>query len=91
MNKQKKEEERRLRQERKEQKKLKKLQEKEKKEKESRELEEIVAKGPPYPADLRLTKSGRPKKPYRRWTKEEMEARVQKSTEEALKPKKVKR
>lgn len=91
LNKQKKEEERRLRQERKEQKKLKKLQEKEKKEKESRELEEIVAKGPPYPADLRLTKSGRPKKPYRRWTKEEMEARVQKSTEEALKPKKVKK
>ena len=44
---------------------------------EQKELAEIVARGPPYPPDLRLTKKGVPKKPYRRWTPEEMKLRAQ--------------
>lgn len=55
---------------------LQKDRQKEQLELERKELEVIVAKGPPYPADLRLTKSGKPKKPYRRWTPEEMESRA---------------
>ncbi|AET37632.1 Spp41p Ecym_1403 [Eremothecium cymbalariae DBVPG len=39
---------------------------------ESKQLEEIVAKGPPYPAALKLTKTGKPKKPYRLLTAEEL-------------------
>ncbi|QLQ78358.1 hypothetical protein HG537_0A06050 [Torulaspora globosa] len=58
---------------------------------ERKELEEIVARGPPYPPDLRLTKSGRPKKPYRRWTQEEMEKRASMPPEELEKPKKLKK
>lgn len=56
--------------------KLLKLQEKQKYEQEQRELEKIVARGPPYPPDLRLTKKGTPKRPYRRWTPEEMKLRL---------------
>lgn len=59
-----------------EERKLQKKQAKEQLELERKELELIVAKGPPYPPDLRLTKSGKPKKPYRRWTLEEMEKRA---------------
>ncbi|CUS23772.1 LAQU0S11e03950g1_1 [Lachancea quebecensis] len=55
---------------------LKKKERQEKEEAERKELEMIVAKGPPYPPDLRLTKRGRPKKPYRRYTAEEMEKRA---------------
>ncbi|CAI4059369.1 hypothetical protein SKDZ_04G6560 [Saccharomyces kudriavzevii ZP591] len=54
---------------------------------EREELKKIVERGPPYPPDLRLTKSGRPKKPYRRWTTEELLKRSQ----EAEKPRKVKK
>lgn len=57
---------------------------------ERKELENIVARGPPYPADLRLTKSGKPKKPYRRLTKEEMEKRASMPSED-IKSKKVKK
>ncbi|AGO10646.1 AaceriAFR460Cp [[Ashbya] aceris (nom. inval.)] len=39
---------------------------------ESKELEEIVARGPPYPPDLKLTKTGQPKRPYRRITPDEL-------------------
>ncbi|KAM3160581.1 Spp41p [Lachancea thermotolerans] len=55
---------------------LKKKERQEKEEAERKELEIIVAKGPPYPPDLRLTKRGRPKKPYRRYTAEEMKKRA---------------
>ena len=48
---------------------------------EQKELAEIVARGPPYPPDLRLTKKGVPKKPYRRWTPEEMKLRAQLANE----------
>ncbi|CAI4385569.1 ALI_HP2_G0032940.mRNA.1.CDS.1 [Saccharomyces cerevisiae] len=54
---------------------------------EQEELKKIVERGPPYPPDLRLTKSGKPKKPYRRWTPEELLKRSQ----EAEKPRKVKK
>ncbi|QLG72844.1 hypothetical protein HG535_0D05530 [Zygotorulaspora mrakii] len=59
-----------------EEKRRKKKQEEEELARERKELKDIVAKGPPYPPDLRLTKSGKPKKPYRRWTKEEMDKRA---------------
>ena len=76
--------------------------ESEKLEAEQRELAEIVARGPPYPPDLRLTKKGVPKKPYRRWTPEEMAQRalkaqfldtnrVKKPRKEKVKVKKVKK
>ncbi|SMN22249.1 similar to Saccharomyces cerevisiae YDR464W SPP41 Protein involved in negative regulation of expression of spliceosome components PRP4 and PRP3 [Maudiozyma saulgeensis] len=58
---------------------------------ELKELEEIVAKGPPYPIDLRVTKKGVPKKPYRRWTAVEMEKRAQMVQEKPKKPAKVKK
>lgn len=58
---------------------------------ELKELEEIVAKGPPFPVDLRVTKKGVPKKPYRRWTAEEMEKRAQMVQEKPKKPAKVKK
>ncbi|QLL30795.1 hypothetical protein HG536_0A06100 [Torulaspora globosa] len=74
-----------------EEKKLQKKQAKEQLEIERKELEEIVARGPPYPSDLRLTKSGKPKKPYRRWTQEEMEKRASMPPEELEKPKRVKK
>ncbi|CCE65147.1 hypothetical protein TPHA_0K00130 [Tetrapisispora phaffii CBS 4417] len=74
-----------------EQRKLRKVEEKENLEKERKELEEIVSKGPPYPADLRLTKRGEPKKPYRRWTPEEMAIRAQMPLEEPKRPKKIKK
>ncbi|SCV03524.1 LAME_0H11122g1_1 [Lachancea meyersii CBS 8951] len=45
-------------------------------ENERKELEMIVARGPPYPLDLRLTKKGTPKKPYRRYTADEMKTRL---------------
>lgn len=61
---------------------LQKKKAKEQLELERKELEVIVAKGPPYPPDLRLTKSGKPKKPYRRWTPEEMEKRASMPPEE---------
>ncbi|CCK69701.1 Spp41p KNAG_0C06040 [Huiozyma naganishii CBS 8797] len=66
-----------------------KLQEIEKREEEQKELKAIVAKGPPYPADLRLTKKGIPKKPYRRWTPEEMALRAQLPKDEAGFPIKI--
>ena len=66
--------------------------ESEKLEAEQRELAEIVARGPPYPPDLRLTKKGVPKKPYRRWTPEEMAQRALKAqfldTNKVKKPRK---
>ncbi|EDO18893.1 hypothetical protein Kpol_1023p62 [Vanderwaltozyma polyspora DSM 70294] len=71
--------------------KLKKDEEKEKLELERKELEEIVAKGPPYPLDLRVTKSGIPKKPYRRWTPEEIAIRATMPPPEPKKPKKIKK
>ncbi|GAV54099.1 hypothetical protein ZYGR_0AK06010 [Zygosaccharomyces rouxii] len=71
-----------------EDKKSKKKEEQEKLEEERKELEEIVAKGPPYPPDLRLTKSGKPKKPYRRWTPEEMAKRAAVLSAEANNPSK---
>lgn len=74
-----------------EEKKLQKKQAKEQLEIERKELEEIVAKGPPYPPDLRLTKSGKPKKPYRRWTQWELEKRASMPPEDLEKPKKVKK
>ncbi|KAH3899469.1 Spp41p SCDLUD_004913 [Saccharomycodes ludwigii] len=40
-------------------------------------LEEIVAKGPPYPVYLKLKKNGEPKKPYRRYNDEEIAKREQ--------------
>ncbi|GMM57215.1 Spp41 protein [Maudiozyma humilis] len=58
---------------------------------EQKELAEIVARGPPYPADLRITKKGTPKKPYRRWTPEEMEKRAQMALEKPEKPVKVRK
>ncbi|CDO94260.1 unnamed protein product [Kluyveromyces dobzhanskii CBS 2104] len=51
-------------------------------EQERKTLQEIIAKGPPYPKDICLTSSGRPKKPYRRYTAEEMEQRAAMSAEE---------
>lgn len=66
-----------------EDKKFKKKEVQEKLEEERRELEEIVARGPPYPPDLRLTKSGKPKKPYRRWTPEELAKRAAFLSEQA--------
>ena len=74
-----------------EERRLKKTEEKEKLEVERKELEDIVAKGPPYPVDLRLTKRGEPKKPYRRWTEEELYIRASMPPEEPKKPKKVKK
>lgn len=74
-----------------EEKRLQKKCAKEQQELERKELEEIVAKGPPYPPDLRLTKSGKPKKPYRRWTQEEMEKRASMPPEELGRPGKVKK
>ncbi|CCF56108.1 hypothetical protein KAFR_0A06730 [Kazachstania africana CBS 2517] len=78
-----------------EEKKALKKQAKEKIESERKELEEIVARGPPYPHDLRVTKKGKPKKPYRRWTPEELIKRKEKEElekqKEALKPKKQKK
>ncbi|EJS42167.1 spp41p [Saccharomyces arboricola H-6] len=71
------------REERRQKKKL----EKQKLVEEQEELKKIVDRGPPYPPDLRLTKSGRPKKPYRRWTPEELLQRSQ----EAEKPRRVKK
>lgn len=59
-----------------------KEEQKERLEVERKELEAIVAKGPPYPSDIRLTSSGRPKKPYRRYTPEEIEKRASMSAEE---------
>ncbi|CCH63067.1 hypothetical protein TBLA_0J00690 [Henningerozyma blattae CBS 6284] len=56
-------------------KKIRKREELNKQERERKELEEIVSRGPPYPYDLRLTKNGKPKKPYRRWTPEELAKR----------------
>ena len=58
---------------------------------ELKELTEIVAKGPPYPPDLRITKKGTPKRPYRRWTPEEMEKRAQMALEKSKKPIKIKK
>ena len=54
---------------------------------EQEELKKIVERGPPYPPDLRVTKSGKPKKPYRRWTPEELLKRSQ----DAEKPRKVRK
>ena len=58
---------------------------------EQKELAEIVARGPPYPLDLRITKKGTPKRPYRRWTPEEMEKRAQMALEKPEKPVKVRK
>lgn len=69
----------------------KKEEERKRQEAERKELEEIVAKGPPYPPDLKVTKSGKPKKPYRRYTQEEMARRASMPAEELGKPKKVKK
>ncbi|GCE97930.1 hypothetical protein ZYGM_003987 [Zygosaccharomyces mellis] len=80
--------EREERQKVREDRKSKKREEQEKLEEERKELEEIVAKGPPYPPDLRLTKSGKPKKPYRRWTPEEMKRRATILSAEANDPSK---
>lgn len=74
-----------------EERKLQKKLAKEQLELERKELELIVAKGPPYPSDLRLTKSGKPKKPYRRWTLEEMEKRASMPPEELQNAGKVKK
>lgn len=74
-----------------EEKKLRKNEEHKKRLTDQKELEEIVAKGPPYPIDLRLTKKGTPKKPYRRWTTEEMEKRAQMALDKPEKPVKVKK
>ncbi|SCU94294.1 LADA_0G07712g1_1 [Lachancea dasiensis] len=54
---------------------LKKEEDRMKEEQDRRELEVIVARGPPYPPFLRLTKKGTPKKPFRRYTADEMKAR----------------
>nr|CAO98826.1 regulator of spliceosome components [Nakaseomyces delphensis] len=88
--KQRKEEEKVERQKRREEKRARRQKEKERREKDSNELAAIVSQGPPYPPNLKLTKSGKPKKPYRRWTDEEMKEREKLSTEELLKPKKIK-
>lgn len=61
-----------------------KEEQKAKRELEKKELEEIVTKGPPYPEDLCLTSSGRPRKPYRRYTPEEMMQRAAMSSEELI-------
>lgn len=65
-----------------------------KQEEERKELEAIVAKGPPYPFDLRLTKNGKPKKPYRRYTADELakkalEANSTRETSNKVKKKKL--
>ncbi|SCW02757.1 LAFE_0F13608g1_1 [Lachancea fermentati] len=70
-------------------KKRKKEEEKLRQAEERKELEVIVSKGPPYPPDLRLTKSGKPKKPYRRYTPEEMAKRALLPPEELEKPRKA--
>lgn len=70
---------------------LRKKEEKDKLELERKELEEIVSRGPPYPPYLRLTKSGKPKKPYRRWTQEELEKRASMPPEELDKPRQAKK
>ncbi|AQZ12566.1 SPP41 (YDR464W) [Zygosaccharomyces parabailii] len=79
------------RQKMRESKKSKKREERERLERERKELEDIVAKGPPYPPDLRLTKSGKPKKPYRRWTPEEMAKRASMPREDLHKSDKIKK
>lgn len=84
-NKELKEKEKLERQAAREERRQKKKLEKQKLAEEQEELTKIVDRGPPYPPDLRLTKSGRPKKPYRRWTPEELLKRSQ----EAEKPRKV--
>ncbi|SCV02792.1 LAMI_0H03026g1_1 [Lachancea mirantina] len=61
------------------------------KESERKELEVIVSRGPPYPSDLRLTKSGKPKKPYRRYTPEELAKRAAAPPAEEQKSQKIKR
>ncbi|CAI4057738.1 hypothetical protein SUVZ_02G5700 [Saccharomyces uvarum] len=86
-NKELKEREKLERQTAREERRQKKKLEKQKLAEEQEELTKIVDRGPPYPPDLRLTKSGRPKKPYRRWTPEELLKRSQ----EAEKPRKVKK
>lgn len=70
---------------------LRKKEEKDRLELERKELEEIVSRGHPYPPDLRLTKSGKPKKPYRRWTQEELEKRASMPPEELGKPREAKK
>ena len=51
-------------------------------EQERKALEEIVSKGPPYPKNLCLTSAGRPKKPYRFYSAEEMKQRESMTVEE---------
>ncbi|SCU88648.1 LAFA_0E13828g1_1 [Lachancea sp. 'fantastica'] len=53
-------------------------------EKERKKLEIIVARGPPYPLNLRLTKKGTPKKPYRWLTADEMKSRLSTYSEEGV-------
>ena len=72
-------------------KKLKKEEDQKREEAERKELEELVAKGPPYPPELRLTKKGKPKKPYRRYTAEEMAKRSALHPPETISSRKVKR
>ncbi|CEP63712.1 Spp41p LALA0_S09e00804g [Lachancea lanzarotensis] len=53
-------------------------------ERERKELEILVARGPPYPPNLRLTKKGVPKKPYRWYTRDEMKSKNSAISAEAM-------